>query len=98
MAEEKYNVKLLTINVRGLNSQTKRRNVFRWVKKQKIDICLLQETYSVQSVENTWRNEWAGQIHFSHGSNHGRGVMLLIRPGFDAQVTDSYTDDSGRLC
>lgn len=95
--KEKYNVKLMSINIRGLNSRKKRRNMFRWIKRQKIDICLLQETYSVHNLENIWRSEWGGQMYFSHGTNHGRGVMTLIRPGFDAKVINSKTDDIGRL-
>ena len=38
--------KLLTLNVRGLNSSGKRRQVFRWLHLQRSDIIFLQETYS----------------------------------------------------
>lgn len=97
MAEMKYNFNMMTINVRGLNDQKKRRRVFRWIKKNKIDICLLQETYSSPEIENTWSNEWGRKIIFSHGTRHGRGVLLLIRPGFDIEINNFSTDNIGRV-
>ena len=85
-----YDFKILSLNVRGLNEQKKRRSVFRWVKKKNVDICLFQETYCTQQVENIWANEWGGKIIFCNGTNHARGVAILIKPGFDAKVVDSY--------
>ena len=40
----------------------------------------LQVTYSDVSLEDFWRAEWGGEIFFSHGSQHSRGVMILFRP------------------
>ena len=97
MAEDQFEFNILSMNARGLNDRKKRRNLFRWVKKNKFDICFVQETYSTREVENIWRNEWGGEILFSHGSCHARRVMVLIKPGFDAKVTDSHSDNIGRL-
>ncbi len=95
--QEKYDFTMMSVNIRGLNDRRKRRNVFRYLKKNKIDVCLLQETYSTPDVERIWKNEWAGQMFCSHGTKHSRGVMLLIRPGFDAKVKDIYAENTGRL-
>ena len=38
--------KILSLNIRGLNSSRKRRQVFRWLHRQQPDIIFLQETYS----------------------------------------------------
>lgn len=97
MEASNYNFTMMSVNVRGINDQKKRRNVFRWIKKNKIDICLLQETYSTEQNFNMWRNEWGGTIACSHGTNHARGVMLLIKPGFDVTVKDIHTDNIGRI-
>ena len=69
----------LSINARGLNQARKRRQVFRWAHNSKADIIFLQETYSTESVEEIWRSEWGGKIHYSHGSRHSRGVMILFK-------------------
>ena len=97
MGEHSYNFSMMTINIRGLNERKKRRNVFRWIKRHKIDVCLVQETYSSPEVENIWSNEWGRQIIFSHGTNHGRGVMILIRPKFEMEVLNTFRDDMGRM-
>lgn len=39
---------------------------------------------------------WGGNVFFSHGSNHGKGVMILIRPGFDLKVERCECDKEGR--
>lgn len=67
------------------------------LKQKKIDICLLQETYCTPKVENMWRNEWGGKIFFSNGSNHARGVAVLIKPGFHAEILNDISDNIGRM-
>lgn len=94
---EGINIKMWSLNVRGLNEQKKRRSVFRWLKNNNVDVCLLQETYSSESIKHIWRNEWAGNIYWSHGGNHSRGVAILIRPKLDMECIKEYRDDSGRL-
>ena len=44
-----------------------------YLKDQKADFCFLQETFSKASDEVIWRNEWGGQIYFSHGTCHSKG-------------------------
>lgn len=58
---------------------------------------MLQETYSTADIEHVWKNEWGGQICFSHGTNHAWGTMLLIKPGSDVIVSNVYTDSIGRF-
>jgi len=86
----------LSINARGLNQARKRRQVFRWAHNSKADIIFLQETYSTESVEEIWRSEWGGKIHYSHGSRHSRGVMILFNPKLDFQVDNTIADKNGR--
>ena len=93
---DQFKFNILSVNVNGINDRKKRRNIFRWVKKNKYDICYLQETYSTTDVENIWKNEWGGNILFSHGTSHARGVCILIKPGFDVNVSNMYTDNTGR--
>ena len=47
-----------------------------------------KEIYSEQKDENVWRNEWGGDIFFSHGSTHSRGVCILINPSSRHTVTE----------
>ena len=71
-------LKLLTLNVRGLNSSRKRRQVFRWLHLQRSDIIFLQETYSLTETIKRWEAEWGGKVVASHGTTHSKGVMVLF--------------------
>ena len=46
---------------------------------QNADIALLQETYSAKEVEHAWRSQWKGSLLFSHGTEHAREVLILVR-------------------
>ena len=56
----------------------------------------LQETYSTTEVESIWRHQWGGQVHYAHGSNHSKGVMILFKPGLDINVQKCVADNEGR--
>jgi len=40
----------------------------------------LQETYSEQADEKISRKEWGGELFFSHGTTHSKGVCISIDP------------------
>ena len=90
------NVKVLSLNVRGLRNQIKRRAIFTYLKRQKADIYCLQETYSNELDEKIWQAEWGGKVVFSHGSQHRRGVCMLLKPNSLLSLTNSRADSDGR--
>lgn len=55
--------KIISLNVRGIRDQTKRRSIFTYLKDQKADFYFLQETYSDANDESMWQSEW-GQDSF----------------------------------
>ena len=73
---DKFQASFLSLNVRGLNDNKKRRKIFSWCKKQNTDIVFLQETYSTAEVENIWTNEWATKLFF-HTEQIMREVLLF---------------------
>ena len=83
--------------MRGLKSQLKRRSIFSYLKSKKCLFYLLQETYSEPKDEALRKNEWGGGIFFSHGTNHQKGVCILINPSFDLSVTSHFSDPEGRI-
>jgi len=84
------------LNVRGLRNQEKRRSIFLYLKKQKANIYLLQETFSNCKDERIWSAEWGGQIFYSHGSDHSKGVCVLIKRNSPIQVGIVELDMNGR--
>ena len=90
-------ISILSLNVRGLRNQVKRRGTFRFLKDQNCQIYLLQETFSEQKDEPIWKCEWGGAIFFSHGSTHSKGVYILINPSNKLNVEVSGKDLDGRI-
>ena len=88
---------ILSLNVRGIRDQIKRRSVFLFLKDFNANIYFLQETYSELKDEIIWKNEWGGEIFFSHGTNHSKGVCILINPITPSQVDYCYSNNSGRI-
>ena len=89
--------KLISLNAQGIRSFEKRKVVFRWLLKQKVDLCFLQETYSTKEVENNWKKQWKGEMLFSHGSEHSRGVLILITNSLEFELISVRSDKEGRF-
>ena len=87
--------RVLSINVRGIQNEKKRRKVFDFYRKR-ADIILLQETHSEVQSEAMWANEWGGKIICSHGDSNARGVMILVSRNFPGKVFNSRSDGEGR--
>ena len=60
------------------------------------DIMFLQETYTCTEIESIYRNEYCGNISFAHGTNHSKGVMIMMRPGLDCNILKVKVDSNGR--
>ena len=89
--------KLISLKTRDISNYRKRRTIFTWLRKQKPDIVILQETHSVQGNEVLWKREWGATLFCSHGANNARGVAILIRNNFDCTVMQSFIDINGRF-
>ena len=68
-----------------------------FIKDKNCQFYFLQEIYSVPDDVNTWSNEWGGDIFFSHGSTHSRGVCILINPSCSYTVESLNREQNGRI-
>ena len=87
---------LLSLNVRGIRTFEKRKAVFSWLVNSDADIIFLQETYNTRDIENIWRKQWKGEMFFSHGSNHSRGVLVLTKDNLDFKIHSTKADSQAR--
>lgn len=90
------NFKIVSQNVRGLNNSIKRRKIFKWLHRQNAHCHFLQETFSTEQSINIWQSEWGGNIFYSHGSNHSKGVMILVNPRYQLEVIRSTKDKNSK--
>ena len=65
--------------------------------KDKSDICFLQESYSTPEVENIWKSLWKGEMFFSHGTEHSKGVLILIKNSLEFELKTIKVDQNGRF-
>ena len=67
-----------TLNVRGLNNKLKRRALFNYLRRHKVDIACLQETYIKSDTIHDITREWRGQVFHRHGTSRSNGLLILI--------------------
>ena len=97
MAPNNVSFKLLSFNARGIRSFEKRKALFGWLMKNKSDICFLQESYSTPEVEKIWKSQWKGEMFFSHGTEHSKGVLILIKNSLEFELKSTKVDKNGRF-
>ena len=89
---------VVSLNVRGLHNSSKRHTVHRWLKENKYNLCCLQETYCIKSLDVRFKRGWSGDIfHSFSNSTHSRGISIMICKGLKYKVTSHHSDDMGRL-
>ena len=90
------NLKCQTRNVDGLRDNKKRRKLFQLLEHSEENIFLLQETHTTVDSEQDWKDEWDGEIIFSHGSSNSRGVAILIKSTVTITINKRDIDQDGR--
>ena len=89
-------INFVSLNVRGICNTLKRKKIFLWLKRQKCDIALLQETFLSRELENVISNEWRGLGIYDHGTRHSRGVAILIRKDLPITIINIHVKGDGR--
>ena len=87
---------IVSLNTRGLRNDGKRRKIWRYLKRQKSDICMVQETHATDEIENIWSTEWGNKCIFANGDSNARGVGLLFNKYFN-KVIKVIKDEMGVL-
>ena len=97
MASKTNNVKVMSLNVRGLNDSLKRKKVFGWINQQKPHIVFLQETFCTNKLQPYINSMWKGKvIHSLTDSNHSRGVAILLSENLDYKIINVHESKDGR--
>ena len=89
-------IKILSFNAQGLQTNRKRKKVMHWLKKKKANVYLLQETHTTAGDEITWREDWGSKVLFSHGNTESRGVAICFLKDFDYTIKKTIRDGEGR--
>lgn len=88
-------MRLLTLNVRGFNDYV-RQATADFMDRHKADIICIQETYAEQDNPQ-WQQQFPNhRMYHSFGTNHSRGVSIIIRENTDQNCRQLVTDPDGR--
>lgn len=91
------NFKLLSLNVNGLNEVRKRRVAFKFLKKFRNSIILLQETHCRRGCARLWKSQWPGSMFLSEGSGNQGGVAILFSGDLKPKITRVFTHAEDRF-
>ena len=73
---------ILSLNVRGLRNGAKRKNLFRYFRKEKFSVVCIQESYITDNDYELWKKEWGGELIYFKGTRHAKGQLILLQRNF----------------
>ena len=77
---------IITLNVDGLNTPTKRQRLDEWIQKQDPYICCLQETHiKPRDTHRLKVQDWKKIFH-ANGDQKKAGVAILISDKIDIEI------------
>lgn len=85
---------IISLNVRGLRNNVKRKAVFLFCKQFSTDFCFIQESHSIEQDGSFWRSQWGDDLWLSHGTERAAGVCIL-KSRFNGKVLISDCDEDG---
>ena len=91
-------IKIISWNVRGINSPLKRGKVCAHLRALKADsgICFLHETHIKNTAAKALHPSWASQVYQSNFSTKSRGVAILIKKNIPFILSLTISDQRGR--
>jgi len=88
-------IRICSFNVKGLASEIKRQQVFKWLNN-KFDICFLQETHFTNQKDN-WQKQWDGELFLSGNCSNSKGVGIIINSKLSYDVIEHIEPIVGRI-
>ena len=52
---------------------------------------------STSEVEKIWKPHWKGEMFFLHGTEHSKGVLILIKNSLELELKTTKEDQNGRF-
>lgn len=89
-------LKFFTFNANGLGEFKKRKDVFDFLRKQRGNVFLLQETHWKSNLENIIRSQWGFECFVSGQDSGSKGVAILFMNNFEYKVHRVIKDNEGR--
>lgn len=90
-------MKLVTVNIRGLNNHIKKKRFLSMIQKLDANIVMIQETHLLKSVNFIGsRQRYPIQL-LAAGSSKARGTAILLRNTVRYEEVATYRDPNGHF-
>lgn len=86
---------IYSMNVRGLATNAKRRDVFKWLRDLKGNIYCLQDIHCKPELKNFWSNEWGYKCILAPFKGDSRGVAIIFNNNFEFIIHKQNIDPAG---
>lgn len=90
------NIKIISLNVKGINHVIKRQKILSFLKKEKCQVAFLQETHLSDLEHVKLRRSWVGQVFYSSYNSRSRGAAILLHRSLPFTLEKTVHDKEGR--
>lgn len=89
-------LKVCSWNVHGIHNPIKRKKILCYLKKEKVQIAMLQETHLTDSEHLKLKKDWVGQVYYASFNSRRRGVAILVHKSLPLTEIEVRADKLGR--
>ena len=88
---------IVSVNVRGINSDEKRLKLYEWLRDINVNIAFLQETHYIEKNEVKYNSRWFGKSYHCYSeSQFSKGVSILFKKDLNVDILEKHTSIDGR--
>jgi len=93
------NLRVATLNCRGLGMAPHRRALFDYLCPLNVHVYCLQETHSTAADEQNWISEWGstGALFHSNGKGDRTNAVAILLNHPDLAIVSWHSDNEGRI-
>ena len=94
-----YKINFISNNVKGLQSTNKRLKLIKYFKDKIVSngFLFLQETHATVNDEIEWKDDFKGEMFYSHGKSNSCGVLISFIGSKKVFIRNKLSDNDGRI-
>ena len=94
-----YRINFISNNVKGLQCTNKRLKLIKYFKDKIVSngFLFLQETHSTVNDEIKWKDDFKGEVFYSHSKSNSCGVLICFIGSKKVFIRNKLSDNDGRI-
>ena len=92
-------INFISNNVKGFQSTNKRLKLIKYFKDKIVSngFLFVQETHSTVNDEIKWKDDFKGEVFYSHGKSNSCGVLICFIGSKRLFIRNKLSDNDGRI-